>query len=55
MARGMTEQEVADKLKVSVNTIKYHKQKIYKRLDASCFSEALIKAIKTNILNPDEL
>lgn len=55
LARGMTEQEVANKLKVSVNTIKYHKQKIYKHLNASCFSEALIKAIKTNILNPDEL
>ncbi len=54
LARGMTEKEVADKLKMSINTVKYHKQRIYRYLGARCISEALIKAVKKDILIPED-
>jgi len=55
LTSGMTEQEVADKLKVTVNTIKYHKRKIYMILEARSLCEALIKAVKRDILVIEEL
>lgn len=40
IAKGFKDQEIADKLFISVSTVKSHKQKIYKKLEISSKSQA---------------
>ena len=50
LARGLKEEAVAEVVGLSVNTIKYHKKKIFEKLDVECTSEALVKATKLNLI-----
>jgi DNA-binding NarL/FixJ family response regulator len=40
IAKGFKDQEIADRLFISVSTVKSHKQKIYKKLEISSKSQA---------------
>lgn len=55
LAEGMTEEAVAKEVNRSLNTIKYYKREIFKKLDVSSTREAIIKALKYKILLIDEL
>lgn len=50
LANGYTEEAIGLSMGVSVSTIKYHKQNIFKKLDAACSIEAIIKALQYNII-----
>ena len=55
MARGFTEYYIAREMKLSYGTVKYHKQKIFSSLKAECSIEAVIKAMKYNILSMEQI
>ena len=38
---GMSTEDIADNLFMSVNTVKTHKEKLFKKLNASTITEAL--------------
>lgn len=50
-ARGYTENEVAEELKLSKNTVKSHKANIYKKLEVNNIAEAYTVALNHNLLN----
>lgn len=49
-AEGLSNQEVADKLIISLGTVKAHSSNIYRKLDASNRAQAVIKARELNLL-----
>ena len=51
MAMGYTNPEIAREMTVSLSTIKAHVSKIYEKLSASNRVEAILTAIKTNLVN----
>ncbi len=51
ISSGKTNKEIADKLYVSVNTIKTHLLKIYEKLDVKNRTQAVVKASDLEILN----
>lgn len=51
LAEGYTEQAVAYKMGISVNTIRDHKKVIYKKLKVNSTCEAVVKAIKLGLLD----
>lgn len=51
IAEGLANKEIADKLFVSVNTVKYHVNNIYSKLDARNRTEAVNKAVSLKVLN----
>lgn len=55
MARGIPDKLVAAEMNLSIDTIKYHKKNIFKKLDAACTIEAILKAIKLKILNIEKI
>lgn len=50
MAQGLSNQEIADKMFVSLNTIKTHSSNIYLKLDVSRRTQAVDKAKKLNLI-----
>lgn len=54
-ARGLTDNAIALNMGLSMSTIKYHKQNIFKVLNASCSVEAVIKALKLNIISIEQI
>lgn len=50
LAKGLKEKAVADELGLSINTVKYHKKKIFEKLEVECTNEALVKAFRMNLL-----
>ena len=50
MEQRLTNQEIADKLSISVATIKRHAISIYRKLSAKNRREAVIKAVQEGIL-----
>lgn len=48
---GFTEEAIALELNLSVNTIKYHKRKIFLVLDTKSTTEAVFKAAKLNLIS----
>lgn len=49
-AEGLSNQEIADKLIISLGTVKAHSSNIYRKLDASNRAQAVIKARELNLL-----
>lgn len=45
---GLKRDELAEKMNISLNTLKKHKQSIYKKLDAHTFQQAIVYATKYN-------
>lgn len=55
LAKGLKEKAVAEEIGLSINTVKYHKKKIFEKLDVDCTNEALVKAFRLNlIISPPE-
>jgi DNA-binding NarL/FixJ family response regulator len=44
---------IADKSSVTIDTVKKHLQNIYHKLHVSCGTEAVAKALRHKIVNPD--
>ena len=51
MAKGYTNQEIAKAMTVSLSTIKAHVSKILEKLSATNRVEAILAALKTNLVN----
>ena len=54
-AEGLTEEAMALKLEISVNTIKYHKRGMYDQLCVNNIIEAIIKALKNDLIILEEI
>ena len=54
LEKGFSNKEIADKLFVSLNTIKTHLAKIYQKLNVSRRTQAIQKARELGILQMDE-
>lgn len=50
MADGLTLQHMGQKLSISLSTVKYHSANIFQKLGAQNRSEALITAVKNNLI-----
>lgn len=55
MARGHTNQEIADKLFVSLPTIKSHASRIYEKMDVKRRTQAVQKGIDLGLITPDTM
>ena len=55
LARGMTDKAIAIDTGLCFATIRYHKKNIFKKMGVSCSIEAVIKALKLNLLLLDEI
>lgn len=55
LASGLTEEAIGLSMGISISTIKYHKQNIFRKLDSSCSIEAIVKALKYNVLSLNEI
>lgn len=51
LSSGMTEERVGEELRISVNTVKYHKKKIYAVLGTNNLPSAIVKAIEVGLIN----
>jgi LuxR family maltose regulon positive regulatory protein len=49
-AQGMTNQEIADQLIISLGTVKAHSSNIYRKLDVRNRAEAAVRAGELNLL-----
>jgi len=55
----LTNEQIASKLGISINTVKYHIKNIYRKLDVNCRSKALLKLMDysmppDSIINPKD-
>jgi two-component system, NarL family, response regulator LiaR len=50
MADGLTLQQIAVRLAISLSTVKYHSANIFEKLEAQNRSEALVIALKNNLI-----
>jgi NarL family two-component system response regulator LiaR len=50
LAEGLTNQQSAQKLSISVSTLKFHMINIYEKLGVQTRSEALVLAAKNNLI-----
>lgn len=50
LSQGLTEEAVASELRLSVNTIKYHKKIIFDKLGVKCSTEAIVEAIRLKLI-----
>ncbi|EPR10303.1 LuxR C-terminal-related transcriptional regulator [Ruminiclostridium papyrosolvens] len=55
LAKGMTEKAVAIDSGISINTVRYHKKIIFRKLDTSNVIDAVVKALKYNLITIDEI
>ncbi len=51
LAEGMNNLEIAERLNVSVSTAKAHIQNIFKKMGVTDRTEAVVKAIKVNLID----
>ena len=54
-AEGLTEAGIALELSISINTVKYHKKKIYRQLQVHSLIEAVIIALKKKLIVLEDL
>ncbi len=55
MAKGLPDKIIAFNQGISINTVKYHKKFIFRKLDVECTAQALIKCIKLKLLSLEEI
>ncbi len=55
VARGLTDQAAAAELRISVSTIRFHKQELYRLLDADNAVTAVVRALQAEVLSLDEI
>lgn len=55
LAKGLTDKAAGFEIGLSFDTIKYHKKNIFKKLNAKCTLEAVMKALKLNLISIDEI
>jgi DNA-binding NarL/FixJ family response regulator len=53
LVKGNSYKMIADKSHVSIDTVKKHLQNIYHKLQVNCGTEAVAKALRHKIVNPD--
>ena len=53
LVKGNSYKMIADKSAVSLDTVKKHLQNIYHKLHVNCGTEAVAKAVRHKIVNPD--
>jgi ATP/maltotriose-dependent transcriptional regulator MalT len=51
MAEGLSNQEIAERLFVSLNTVKTHTSKLFEKLDVKRRTQAVSKAKQLHIIN----
>ena len=49
-AQGYTTEEIADRLFRSVDTMKYHRKKLFRKLGVETISEALATVMSSNVM-----
>lgn len=55
MAKGLTDYAISKEMKLSISSVKYHKQNIYKKYNASTGIQAIVQAIKFSDLSLDDI
>lgn len=50
LAEGLQNQQVAERLEISGSTVKYHKNNIFEKLNVQSQAEALVIAVKNNLI-----
>ncbi len=55
LAMGLTDKAIAMEMNLNIGTISYHKTNMYKILEADCSTQAVVKALKLNILSIDQI
>ncbi len=55
LTQGLTNDEISNKLHISVHTVKAHLESIYDKLAVSNRVQAAIKAVKLELINIKEL
>ncbi len=55
VARGLTDQAAAAELHISVSTVRFHKQELYRLLDADNAVTAVVRALQTGVLSLEEI
>ncbi|MEU6137263.1 response regulator transcription factor [Nocardioides sp. NPDC047086] len=55
IAQGLSNQDIAEKLSVSVNTLKTHIRQVYRKIRVTTRSQAVSWAITHGLASPDEL
>lgn len=53
IVRGYKDSAIAHELKISTNTVNYHKRNIFKKLGVCCTREAKVKAIQMHLVEID--
>ena len=52
---GVPDKSIALEEGITINTVKYHKKSIYKKLEVECSAQAVIKCLKLNLISIDEI
>ncbi len=55
LAMGLPDKIIALEKGITLNTVKYHKKNIFKKLGVECSVQAIIKCLKLNVLSIDEI
>lgn len=55
MSRGMTDRQLALELRISQETVRYHKKNLYRLLHAENAVQALTRALWLNLISLDEV
>lgn len=55
IARGGTERALACELRISVDTVRYHKRRIFAALSAESSLDAVVKALRAGCIGIEEL
>ena len=53
LVRGNSYKMIADKCDITIDTVKKHLQNIYHKLHVNCGTEAVVKALRHKIVNPE--
>ncbi len=55
LAMGLPDKTIALKKGIALNTVKYHKKNIFKKLDVECSVQAIVKCLKLNLMSISEI
>jgi len=55
MAKGLTEYAISKEMELSISTVKYYKQNIFKKYNVTNSTQAIVKALKFNDLSLDDI